>query len=138
MGSNGLSVISSAKNLPRQVTTLPNPTQTYQNLSEEKLAQSKATLDADLQHQLAEVQQEYVKVSSDSELLKEYREGLIPQSDAAYRSTLNAYAANRDQFTHVLLYFVNVLNLKLDEAQVLTDHETALAHLETLTGATLR
>ncbi len=104
----------------------------------EMLAQSKETLDADLQQQLAEVKQQYVTASSDSELLKEYREGLIPQSDAAYRSTLNAYASNRDRFTHVLLYFVNVLNLKLDEAQVLADHETALAHLETLTGATLR
>jgi hypothetical protein len=38
----------------------------------------------------------------------------------------------------VLLYFVNVLNLKLDQAQVLADHEITLAHLETLTGATLR
>ncbi len=104
----------------------------------EMLAQSKETLDADLQQQLAEVKQQYVTASSDSELLKEYREGLIPQSDAAYRSTLNAYASNRDQFTHVLLYFVNVLNLKLEYAQVLADHETALAHLETLTGATLR
>lgn len=104
----------------------------------EKLAQSKETLDADLQQQLAEVKQQYITATSDSELLKEYREGLIPQSDAAYRSTLNAYASNRDQFTHVLLNFVNVLGLKLDEAQVLADHETALAHLETLTGATLR
>ncbi|MHB8302785.1 MAG: TolC family protein [Acidobacteriaceae bacterium] len=104
----------------------------------EKLAQSKETLDADLQQQLAQVKQDYVTATSDSELLKEYREGLVPQSDAAYRATLNAYAANRDQFTHVLLNFVNVLGLKLDEAQVLADHETALAHLETLTGATLR
>jgi cobalt-zinc-cadmium efflux system outer membrane protein len=104
----------------------------------ENLAQSKETLDAHLQQQLAQVKQEYVMASSDSELLKEYREGLIPQSDAAYRSTLNAYASNRDQFTHVLLYFENVLSMKLDEAQVLADHETALAHLETLTGATLR
>ena len=104
----------------------------------EKLAESKETLDAHLQQQLAEVKQEYVTVTSDAELLNEYREGLIPQSDAAYRSTLNAYASNREQFTHVLLYFVNVLNLKLDEVQVLADHETALAHLETLTGATLR
>ena len=102
------------------------------------LAQSKATLDADLQQQLAEVKQQYITATSDSELLKDYREGLIPQSDAAYRSTLNAYASNRDRFTHVLLYFVNVLNLKLEYAQVLADHETALAHLETLTGATLR
>lgn len=103
-----------------------------------KLAESQETLDAHLQQQLAQVKREYVTVTSDEELLKEYREGLIPQSDAAYRSTLNAYASGRDQFTHVLLYFVNVLDLKLDEAQVLADHEEALAHLETLTGATLR
>lgn len=104
----------------------------------ENLAQSKETLDAHLQQQLAQVKQGYVTVTNDEELLKEYREGLIPQSDAAYRSTLNAYASNRDVFTHVLLYFVNVLNMRLDEAQVLADHETTLAHLETLTGATLR
>jgi outer membrane protein TolC len=104
----------------------------------ENLAQTKETLDAHLQQQLAQVKQNYVTATSDEELLKEYREGLIPQSDAAYRATLNAYAANRDQFTHVLLYFTNVLTLKLDEAQVLADHETTLAHLETLTGATLR
>ncbi len=104
----------------------------------EMLAQSKDTLDAHLQQQLALVQQQYVTASGDSELLKDDREGLIPQSEAAYRSTLNAYASNRDQFTHVLLYFVDVLNLKLEYAQVLADHETALAHLETLTGATLR
>lgn len=104
----------------------------------DKLAQSKEALDAHLQQELAQVKQEYVTASSDGELLKEYSQGLIPQSDAAYRSTLNAYAANREQFTHVLLYFVNVLNLRLDEAQVLAEHEIALAHLETLTGATLR
>ncbi len=104
----------------------------------EKLAQSKDTLDAHLQQQLAEVKQDYVTATSDSELLKEYREGLIPQSDAAYKTTLSAYASNRDQFTHVLLAFVNVLNLKLEYAQTLAEHETALAHLETLTGATLR
>lgn len=104
----------------------------------EELAESRETLDANLQQQLAQVKQEYVTASSDGELLKEYRQGLVPQSEAAYRSTLNAYAANRDEFTHVFLEFVNVLNLKLDEAQVLAEHEIAMAHLETLTGATLR
>jgi hypothetical protein len=79
-----------------------------------------------------------VKATSDEELLKEYREGLIPQSDAAYRSTLSAYSSNREQFIHVLTYFTDVLSLKLEYAQTLVDHETALAHLETLTGATLR
>jgi outer membrane protein, heavy metal efflux system len=104
----------------------------------EKRAESQQTLDAHLQQQLAEVKQEYVKATSDEELLKEYREGLIPQSDAAYRATLSAYGSNREQFIHVLSYFTDVLNLKLEYAETLVDHEAALAHLETLTGVTLR
>ena len=104
----------------------------------ENRAQSQQTLDAHLQQQLAEVQQGYIKATSDEELLKEYREGLIPQSDAAYRATLNSYASSREQFIHVLSYFTDVLNLKLEYAQTLEDHEAALAHLESMTGATLR
>jgi cobalt-zinc-cadmium efflux system outer membrane protein len=104
----------------------------------EKRAASQQTLDAHLQQQLAEVKEGYVKATSDEELLKEYREGLIPQSDAAYRATLNAYASNREQFVHVLSYFTDLLSLKLEYAETLEDHEAALAHLETLTGATLR
>ncbi len=106
--------------------------------AQEQLIQSQKMLDAHLQQQLAEAQQGYVKVTSDEELLKEYREGLIPQSEAAYRTTLNSYASNREQFVHVLTYFTEVLNQKLEYAQTLMDHETALAHLESLTGATLR
>jgi outer membrane protein, heavy metal efflux system len=104
----------------------------------EKRAESQQTLDAHLQQQLAEVKEEYVKATSDEELLKEYREGLIPQSDAAYRATLSAYGSNREQFIHVLSYFTDLLNLKLEYAETLVDHEAALAHLETLTGVTLR
>jgi cobalt-zinc-cadmium efflux system outer membrane protein len=104
----------------------------------EQRAESQQILEEHLQQQLAEVQQEFVKATSDEELLKEYREGLIPQSDAAYRATLSAYAANREQFIHVLSYFTEILNLKLEDAQTLEDHEAALAHLESLTGATLR
>jgi outer membrane protein TolC len=104
----------------------------------EKRSESQQTLNAHLQQQLAEVQEGYVKAASDEELLKEYREGLIPQSDAAYRATLSAYASNREQFIHVLSYFTDTLNLKLEYVQTLVDHEAALAHLESLTGATLR
>jgi len=104
----------------------------------EKRSESQQTLNAHLQQQLAEVQEGYVKAASDEELLKEYREGLIPQSDAAYRATLSAYASNREQFIHVLSYFTDTLTLKLEYVQTLVDHEAALAHLESLTGATLR
>src|ERR1700677_24083 len=104
----------------------------------EKRSESQQTLDAHLQQQLAEVQEGYVKATSDEELLKEYREGLIPQSDAAYRATLSAYASNREQFIHVLSYFTDTLNLKIEYVHTLVDHEAALVHLESLTGATLR
>lgn len=106
--------------------------------AQERLIVSRQTLDAHLQQQLAQVQQLYVQASTDEEQLKEFREGLVPQSDAAYRATLSAYSLNKDQFTHVLSYFTDLLSLKLEYAQTLLDHETALAHLESLTGATLR
>jgi len=119
---------------------LPRRGRTRAEIAEaaDKLAQAHSTLDAHLQQQLAEVKQEYVTAASDAELLNEYREGLIPQSDAAYRSALNAYASNRESLLDVLRAITNVLELKLDYARTLADHETALAHLETLTGATLR
>jgi hypothetical protein len=118
----------------------PRKTRMHAEIAEatERRSESQQTLNAHLQQQLAEVQEGYVKATSDEELLKEYREGLVPQSDAAYRATLNAYASNREQFIHVLSYFTDLLSLKLEYAQTLVDHEAALAHLETLTGATLR
>jgi outer membrane protein TolC len=106
--------------------------------AQEKLIASRQMLDAHLQQQLAQVKKEDVQATSDEELLKEYREGLLPQADAAYQATLSAYASNREQFTHVLQYLASLLNLKLEYSQTLLDHETALAHLESLTGATLR
>jgi cobalt-zinc-cadmium efflux system outer membrane protein len=106
--------------------------------AQEQLIASRQTLDAHLAQQFSQVQQDYVQATSDEELLKEYREGLVPQSDAAYRATLSSYASSKDQFTHVLSYFTDLLTLKLEYAQTLLDHETALAHLESLTGATLR
>jgi outer membrane protein, heavy metal efflux system len=105
--------------------------------AEQRIASQRA-LDAHLAQQLAKVQQDYIQAISDEELLKEYREGLVPQSDATYRAALISYASNRDQFVHVLSYFTDLLNLKLEYAQTLLDHETALAHLESTTGATLR
>jgi outer membrane protein TolC len=106
--------------------------------AQEQLTASQRTLDAHLQQQLAQVQQDYIKATSDEELLKEYREGLMPQSDATYSAALSAYASNREEFAHVLTYSTDVLALKLEYASTLVDHEIALAHLESLTGATLR
>ena len=104
----------------------------------EQLAESKDTLDAHLQQQMAEVKQQVVRVSSDDELLTDYSAGLMPQTDAAYRATLSAYSASREQFAHVVSAFVARLNLRLEYLQTLADHESAIGRLETLTGASLR
>lgn len=106
--------------------------------AQERLAAARRTQDAHLDEELAEVQQQYARATSDERMLDELREGLIPQSAAVSHAALIAYASNREQFSRVLSYSLDMLKLKLEYAQTLLDHETALAHLESLTGATLR
>ncbi len=104
----------------------------------EDLNQSKQELDSQMQQQLANVQKQYIAVTSTEELLKEYQDGLIPQAEAAFHSEEAAYQSNKEQFAPVLSSLLDVLSFEHDYQQALLDHETALAHLETLTGATLR
>jgi outer membrane protein TolC len=104
----------------------------------EMLGQSEQSLDAQLQRQLSEVQKEYVTAASSAELLTEYRDGLIPQAQAVFRASLAAYQSNTGELNSVLLSLNDVLALERDSAQALRDHEVAIAHLENLTGATLR
>ena len=104
----------------------------------EELAQSKDALDGQVQQQLAAVKEQYVRATSDSEVLTDYRDGLIPQSEASYRATLSAYGDNRESFAHVATSFLALLNLRMEMLETLEDHEAALSRLETLTGATLR
>lgn len=120
--------------------TLPRKKRVDAEVAEaaERFAQSADVLDAHVQERMTEVRQQYAKATSASEILADYREGLVPQSEAAYRATLNAYSSNREQFAHVVTSFLTLLNLREEVLQTLADHETALAHLETLTGASLR
>lgn len=104
----------------------------------ESLAESRDMLDAQLQQQMAAAKQEYAKAESYQEILTDYREGLVPQSEASYRATLSAYSSNREQFARVVSSFQSLLNLRMEALQTLADHEMALARLETLTGASLR
>ena len=104
----------------------------------EELAQSKDALDEQVQQQLAGVKEQCVRATSDREVLTDYRDGLIPQSEASYRATLSAYGDNRESFAHVASSFLALLNLRMEMLETLEDHETALSRLETLTGAALR
>ncbi len=104
----------------------------------ESLQRSRQELDSQVQQQLAEVQKQYIAVTNTEELLKEYREGLLPQSQAAFRSEQTTYQSGKQTFAPVLSSLLDELTFEHDYQQALLDHETALARLETLTGAQLR
>jgi len=104
----------------------------------ELLERSKQQLDSQVQQQLAEVQKQYIAVTNTAELLKEYHDGLLPQAEAAYRAEQTSYQAGKETFAPVLSSLLDVLTFEHDSQQALLDHETALARLETLTGAQLR
>lgn len=104
----------------------------------ESLERSKQELDSQVQQQLAEVQKQYIAVTNTAELLKEYRDGLMPQAEAAFRAEQTTYQSGKQTFAPVLSSLLDLLTFEHDYQQALLDHETALARLETLTGAQLR
>jgi cobalt-zinc-cadmium efflux system outer membrane protein len=104
----------------------------------ESLEQSKQELDSQVQQQLAEVQKQYIVATNTVELLKEYQDGLLPQAEAAFRAEQTTYQSGKETLAPVLSSLLDVLTFEHDSQQALLDHETALARLETLTGAQLR
>jgi outer membrane protein TolC len=115
---------------------LPNRRRRKAELAEAEADREQANkqLEAESQARLAQVQEQYVSVQTSSEQLKIYTEGLIPQSEATFRSALAAYQANRQDFETLLSSFLDVLSLQLEYQRELADHESALAQLEALTG----
>lgn len=104
----------------------------------ESLAAATEHLDAARQQQFAETQKQFAIAKAAAELLTQYREGLVPQADAVFRAGLAGYESNRQSLTSVLTALNEALELKRDYQQTLLDHELAVTHLESLTGAALR
>src|SRR5256885_402528 len=115
---------------------LPNRGRQKAELAEAQENQERARqeLDAEFQRGLSEVQQQYIRVKTSEERLKIYSQGLVPQSEATFRSALSAYQTNRQDFESLLSGFLDVLNLDLEYRSELVEHESALAELERLTG----
>lgn len=104
----------------------------------ESLERSKQELDSQLQQQLAEVQKQYIAVTDTDQLLAEYRDGLLPQAQAAFQAEQTTYRVGNGAIAPVLNSLIDLLTFERDYRQALLEHETALARLETLTGAHLR
>src|SRR5258707_12006820 len=118
---------------------LPNRGRQRAELAEaqQKQEQARGEFDSESQRVLSEVQQQYVRVKTSEERLKIYTDGLVPQSEATFRSALSAYQSNRQDFEALLSSFLDVLNLDLEYRSELVGHESAIAELERLAGVTL-
>jgi cobalt-zinc-cadmium efflux system outer membrane protein len=119
-------------NFPRR-----KPRQAALAQAQVNVERAQADLDTQLQAALAEVQKQYVMVKTSEEQLLIYRDGLIPQAEATIQAGLASYQSNREDFETLFSSFMDVLSLNLEYQQTLFDHETALAHIERLTGVTL-
>lgn len=104
----------------------------------ERLGVATFMREAHSQQQAADVRKQYAALTSTAEELNEYRDGILPQSEAAYSSALAGLRSNRQTLPAVLSSLDDMLQLKREYSQALIDHEMALVRLETLTGEVLR
>ena len=119
--------------------TLPNRGRRRAELAEatENRQTATAELNAEVQRRQAEVQDQYVMAKTSAEQLRIFREGLMPQAEATLRAAMAAYQANRQDFETLLSSFRDVLDFEEQYQKELSEHESALARLESLTGVTL-
>lgn len=99
---------------------------------------AKSDYETQTQQTAFQLRQEFVSAEKSAELLKIYREGLLPQARAELQAGMAAYQSNRQDFQALLASFLDVLKLDEEHWQTLLDHETALAQMEEITGVTLR
>ncbi|MGH9353130.1 MAG: TolC family protein, partial [Terriglobia bacterium] len=107
-------------------------------------AQATAELNSARREYESSVQQAYFEVKNQllaadtaSQVLKIYREGLIPQATTDYQAGLAAYQSGNQDFETLLSSFLDVLNLDEEYWKSLAEHETALAKIEQLTGVAI-
>lgn len=99
---------------------------------------AKSDFQAQSQQTAFQLRQQLISAEKSAELLKIYREGLLPQARAELQAGMAAYQSNRQDFQALLASFLDVLKLEEEYWQTLSEHETALAQMEEVTGVTLR
>ena len=104
----------------------------------EELNRSRREYESSVQQAYFEVRDRLATAAAAEQLLKIYREGLIPQAMAAFRAGMAAYEAGSEDFETLLSSFLDVLTFDQEYWKSLADHETALARIEQLTGLTIQ
>lgn len=104
----------------------------------EELNRSRREYESQVQTAYFQVRDQYIAADTASQLLKIYRDGLIPQALATYQAGLAAYQTGTLDFESLLSAFKDVFNFDEEYWKALFDHESALSRLEQLTGVQLR
>jgi outer membrane protein, heavy metal efflux system len=109
-------------------------------LAQAEADRDRAKSDFEMQSQQTafQLRQQFLTAEKSAELLKIYRDGLIPQARAELQAGMAAYQSNRQDFQALLASFLDVLKLDEEYWRTLAEHETALAKMEEVTGVTLR
>jgi cobalt-zinc-cadmium efflux system outer membrane protein len=109
-------------------------------LTQAEADQNRAKSEYEMQtQQIAfQLRQQFLGAEKSAELLKIYREGLVPQARAELQAGMAAYQSSRQDFQALLASFLDVLKLDEEYWQTLSEHETALAQIEGVTGLSLR
>ena len=105
--------------------------------AEADLNKSRAEVEVQTQQVSLDLRTEFDTVQKTAELLKIYREGLLPQARAEFEAGVAAYQNNRQDFQALLASFLDVLHLDEEYWQSAAERETALARVEELTGLSL-
>lgn len=103
----------------------------------DELNRSQREYESQVQTAYFDVRNQYIAAETASQMLKIYREGLIPQALATYRSGLASYQTGSLDFESLFSAFLDVLNFDGEYWKTLMEHETALARIEQVTGVAL-
>jgi outer membrane protein TolC len=106
--------------------------------AEANRARTQDELVAEKQGIAAALREDYATETRSSDLLQIYGEGLQPQAQAEFQAGLAAYQSDREDFQALLASFLDVLKVDEEYWQTLSEHETAIARMEQITGLALR
>ena len=106
--------------------------------AETDLSRSRSELDSQSLQVAAELSTQYATAQSTTDLLRIYRDGLLPQAKTRAEAGLAAYQNNRLEFSEVLAASLDIVRLDREYWQIIADHETAVARMEEITGLSLR
>ncbi|GAC1615639.1 MAG: hypothetical protein PVS2B2_14090 [Candidatus Acidiferrum sp.] len=106
--------------------------------AEAELNRSQSESEVQSQQISFELRNEYETAQKTADLLKIYREGLLPQAHAGFQAGIAAYQNNRLDFQSLLTSSLEILHLDEEYWKTIAEREIAIARLEQLTGLSLR